>query len=81
MGLNIPEDLSIVGFDDAPIASAIWPALTTVRQPYLDMARRCLQILDTASDPVGPQDVQMRHILPHELIVRESTAPKGHPGE
>lgn len=81
MGLNIPEDLSIVGFDDAPIASAIWPALTTVRQPYLEMARRSLQILDGDSDAVRPQDVQMRHILPHELIVRESTAQNRYPGE
>jgi LacI family transcriptional regulator len=74
MGLNIPEDLSVVGFDDAPISSAIWPALTTVRQPYLEMARRSLQILDGAGGQVRPQDVQMRHILPHELVVRETTA-------
>jgi len=74
MGLSIPEDLSVVGFDDAPISSAIWPALTTVRQPYLEMARRSLQILDNAGDAVQPRDVQMRHILPHEVVVRESTA-------
>lgn len=75
MGLRIPEDLSIVGFDDAPIASAIWPALTTVRQPYLDMARRTLQILNAAGDSVRESDIQARHVIPHELIVRESTAP------
>ena len=74
MGLSIPEDLSVIGFDDAPISSAVWPALTTVRQPYLDMARRSLQIFDSASDTVQPSDVQMRHVLPHELIVRESTS-------
>lgn len=73
MGLNIPADLSVVGFDDAPISSAVWPALTTVRQPYLEMARRSLQILDIGGDATLPRDAQMRHILPHEIIVREST--------
>ncbi len=75
MGLRIPEDLAVVGFDDAPIASAIWPALTTVRQPYLEMARRSLQILNAASDSVKPSDVQARHIIGHDLVVRESTGP------
>ena len=75
MGVRIPEDLSVVGFDDAPIASAIWPALTTVRQPYLDMARRTLQILNAAGDMVRASDIQPRHVIPHELITRESTAP------
>ncbi|WP_443748517.1 LacI family DNA-binding transcriptional regulator [Asticcacaulis solisilvae] len=74
-GLRIPEDLSVVGFDDAPIASAVWPALTTVRQPYLDMAKRTLQILNAAGDTLHRSDVQERHIIPHELVVRESTGP------
>jgi len=75
MGLRIPEDLSVIGFDDAPIASAVWPALTTVRQPYLDMAKRTLQILNAAGDVPHRSDVQERHIIPHELVVRESTGP------
>ncbi len=74
-GLRIPEDLSVIGFDDAAIASAVWPALTTVRQPYLDMARRTLQILNNAGDTLHASDVQARHIIAHELIVRESTGP------
>ncbi len=73
MGLSIPQDLAVVGFDDAPISSAVWPALTTVRQPYVEMARRCLQLFDAASDVVKSSDVQMRHVLPHEIIEREST--------
>ncbi len=75
MGLRIPEDLSVVGFDDAPIASAVWPALTTVRQPYLDMAKRTLQILNAAGDAPHRSDVQERHIIAHELVIRESTGP------
>ncbi len=75
MGLRIPEDLSVVGFDDAPISSAIWPALTTVRQPYLEMARRSLSLLNAAGGPVQPSDSQQRHLIPHEIVERESTAP------
>ncbi|MEI9903895.1 MAG: LacI family DNA-binding transcriptional regulator [Asticcacaulis sp.] len=76
MGLRIPEDLAVVGFDDAPISSAVWPPLTTVRQPYLDMARRSLAILNAAGDSIQASDTQMRHIVPHEIVRRESTAPK-----
>lgn len=74
MGLAIPRDLSVVGFDDAPISSAVWPPLTTVRQPYLEMARRAVHLLSDGRDHVQPSDVQMRHVFPHELIVRESTS-------
>ncbi len=73
MGLRIPEDIAIIGFDDAPISSAVWPALTTVRQPYLEMARRSIQILDAAGDTLTASDRQVRHIIDHEIIVRETT--------
>jgi len=72
-GLRIPQDISIIGFDDAPISSSVWPALSTVRQPYLEMARRSIEILDDAGDTVTASDRQIRHIIPHELIVRETT--------
>lgn len=73
MGLRIPGDIAIIGFDDAPISSAIWPALTTVRQPYLEMARRSVQILNTASDTLTASDRQIRHIIAHEIVPRETT--------
>lgn len=72
MGLRIPEDLSVVGFDDTPIASAIWPALTTVRQPYLEMARRAIAILNSAGDRVQSRDTQVRHIVPHDIVIRDT---------
>ena len=75
MGLRIPEDISVVGFDDAPISSAVWPALTTVRQPYLEMARRSLSLLNAANGPVQSSESQQRHLIPHEIVERESTAP------
>lgn len=44
-GLSIPGDLSVVGFDDTPIASHIWPPLTTVRQPIVEMAEAITSLL------------------------------------
>jgi LacI family transcriptional regulator len=74
-GLRIPQDIAIVGFDDAPIAAAVWPTLTTVRQPYLEMARRSVQIFNAESDTLTASDRQVRHIIPHEIIERETTLP------
>ncbi len=74
MGLNIPKDLTVVGFDDAPISSAIWPALTTVRQPYLEMAQRAVQLLTDTPDRVLSSDVQKRHVFSHEIVLRDSSA-------
>ena len=44
-GLAVPDDLSIAGFDDVPIAQTIWPALTTVAQPFEEMAADAVRIL------------------------------------
>ena len=44
-GLSIPEDLSVVGFDDTPLASHVWPALATVRQPISEMADVATRLL------------------------------------
>ncbi|MDV6331622.1 LacI family DNA-binding transcriptional regulator [Asticcacaulis sp. 201] len=73
MQLRLPEDIAIVGFDDAPISSSVWPTLTTVRQPYLEMARRSIQIFNTESDTLIASDRQIRHIIAHEIIERETT--------
>ena len=71
-GLRIPEDLSVVGFDDAPIASAIWPALTSVQQPYLEMARKAVAVLNAHAEKSAPDTVE-RHIIPHSLVIRDSS--------
>ncbi|MCA8901267.1 MAG: LacI family DNA-binding transcriptional regulator [Hyphomonas sp.] len=44
-GLRVPEDISVVGFDDTAIASAMWPQLTTVRQPIADMGYQAVNLL------------------------------------
>ena len=72
-GLDVPKDLSIIGFDDTPIASHIWPPLTTVRWPIATMARAAaLKLIgdegDSADDAEGALFVST-------LIRRASVAP------
>lgn len=70
-GIRIPEQLSVVGFDDTPIASRVWPPLTTVRLPIRDMGRAAARLLLTDSE--APRDQHYISFTP-ELIVRSSTA-------
>ncbi len=71
-GLSIPKDLSVVGFDDAPIASRLWPPMTSVRLPLREMGRLAGEVLLSAETRSRrPHDVQP------ELIVRASTARTG----
>ena len=44
-GLDVPGDLSVAGFDDTPLATTVWPELTTVRQPIAEMAREAVRLL------------------------------------
>lgn len=73
LGLRVPDDLSIVGFDDSPIASVVYPSLTTIRQSTPDMARYGVALLERIrrGEPVEAT----QHIRPHELIERESSGP------
>ena len=72
-GLRIPQDLSVVGFDDYPLDEWLVPPLTTVRQPLRDMgAVAARMVLDLAS---GIELTSRRRELATELIVRSSTAP------
>lgn len=76
-GLNVPEDLSVVGFDDTMLATSVWPELTTVKQPISAMAEAALELLiaDLRSRQAKtPRKVHER-VLAHALIIRESTAP------
>ena len=71
-GLRVPEDISIIGFDDIVMASQITPALTTVSVPVQEVAKKAIDILRAAMDS---SDQQYQHAaLPCQLVVRETAA-------
>lgn len=69
--LRIPEDVSVIGFDDVPVAGWMGPALTTVRQPLTDMGVAAAGILLTLAS--GEKPASPRIELPTTLVVRGST--------
>ncbi len=72
-GLDVPRDLSVVGFDDVPLCRWVTPTLTTVRQPLPEMAREATRmVLEMAR---SGESATPRVELATELVVRESTAP------
>ncbi|MFF2078273.1 LacI family DNA-binding transcriptional regulator [Kitasatospora sp. NPDC058162] len=73
LGLRIPEDVSVVGFDDLPLARWVGPPLTTVRQPLTEMAETATRlVIDLAR---GVQPGTLRVDLATSLVERSSTAP------
>jgi LacI family transcriptional regulator len=73
-GLTIPGDLSVVGFDDSPLASRIWPTLTTIRLPIRDMGRLAASKLLPHGGREGAGALEHSVVSPH-LIVRDSSRP------
>ncbi len=72
-GVRVPEDLSVVGFNDEPFAMFVSPRLTTVRQPLAQMGRTAVGLLLRLLEPPRPGPLQIE--LPTRLVVRGSTAP------
>jgi DNA-binding LacI/PurR family transcriptional regulator len=69
--LRIPEDMSVVGFDDIPDAAHFWPPLTTVRQDFAEIGRRCMALLLGGLEETEEYAGSIRPTL----IVRASTGP------
>jgi LacI family transcriptional regulator len=76
LGLSIPGDLSIAGFDDTPVATTVWPELTTIRQPIADMASAAVEIMMDAVRRVrvGEASKPQHRLMPLSLVKRASTA-------
>jgi LacI family transcriptional regulator len=76
MKLDVPQDLSIVGFDDTPLATSIWPTLTTVRQPIPELTRLALEMLvdEVRRRRDGNLPRQRQELLKLTLVKRESVA-------
>ncbi|HEY4367684.1 MAG TPA: LacI family DNA-binding transcriptional regulator [Steroidobacteraceae bacterium] len=73
MGVTVPEDLSVAGFDDVPLASQVWPALTTITQPIPAMSARAAELLLRRLR--GEPDDGAARILKSSLTFRQSTGP------
>nr|WP_239113527.1 substrate-binding domain-containing protein [Shimia biformata] len=72
-GYRVPEDFSVIGFDDIPFASSITPALTTIRQPRRHIGELAMgYLLDQIEDRTRPPRTEMLHA---DLVVRESCGP------
>jgi LacI family transcriptional regulator len=75
-GLDVPRDLSVVGFDDTSAATSVWPELTTVQQPVAAMADSSVDVLlRTIRRKAGAARVAVDHVVAHKLILRDSVAP------
>lgn len=70
-GVAVPADVSVVGFDDIAGSSHFFPPLTTVRQEFGDLGRRCLELLVAA---IAGQEAASAMVAPH-LVVRDSSGP------
>ncbi|SEK86706.1 transcriptional regulator, LacI family [Sphingomonas palmae] len=66
-GVRVPAELAIAGFGDDPLASYVWPPLTTTRQPVRDLAWNAADLL------LLPEETFEQRELPHALMVRDST--------
>jgi LacI family transcriptional regulator len=70
-GLELPRDLSVVGFDDLPMAARVWPNLTSVRLPIRDMGRMAAEKLLAPIRGVDPATLAQPEVRP-ALVVRQS---------
>ncbi|MFF0875472.1 LacI family DNA-binding transcriptional regulator [Micromonospora aurantiaca (nom. illeg.)] len=73
-GRRVPDEVSVVGFDDMPDAGYFLPPLTTVRQDFAELGRRSLDLLLAQLDAGGDRSAPGRVLLTPELVVRDSTA-------
>ncbi|MGV6819917.1 MAG: LacI family DNA-binding transcriptional regulator [Parvularcula sp.] len=74
-GFDVPNDLSVAGFDDTSIASTIWPPLTTMRQPVAEMAEHAVGLFAGGALSAGPAEIRLNV----DLVERSSVGPPRRP--
>jgi len=79
MHLQVPQDLAVCGFDDTPVATTVWPELTTIHQPIGDMARAAVDLLveQIRRRRAGEPRLAHHKVLPFTLVTRESCTADG----
>ncbi len=77
-GVEVPKQMSVVGFDDQPFTELVEPALTTVRQPMAKMGAEAFQLLKHAMQAAGAPRQPKKLVFETELVVRHSTAEAPH---
>lgn len=73
LGISVPDQLSVGGFDDTPLAQILYPQLTTIKQPIYEMGHMAANLL---IKPPKAEDRLSSYCLDHKLIVRDSTSEK-----
>lgn len=81
LGLKVPQDVSVSGFDDTAMATAVWPQLTTIHQPLQEMAKSAVTMLDEllreAPKSTEHDGIVRHYVAPYKLMKRGSTGPLG----
>ncbi|WP_295862612.1 substrate-binding domain-containing protein, partial [uncultured Xanthomonas sp.] len=73
--LKVPEDLSVVGFDDTSASTMVWPELTTIHQPVADMTDAAIDLLlREIRQGAGSGRTCVNHVVPHRLVARDSVS-------
>jgi DNA-binding LacI/PurR family transcriptional regulator len=76
LGITVPDELSLVGFDDSPAAALASPPLTTVAQPHEEKGRLAAEwLIEAIESGTVSRERHRRAILPTQLVIRETTAP------
>lgn len=74
-GLEIPRDLSVVSYDDSPLATRLWPTLTTVRLPIQDVGRMAAEKLLERVKDEAERKFEVTEVVPHLVVRQSATAP------
>jgi LacI family transcriptional regulator len=80
-GLDVPRDLAVAGFDDTPLATMIWPELTTVHRPIANMAREAVRLLieQVRAKRSGRPPATEHRLMKYTLVKRDSSGPVSAP--